>query len=119
MILRAGGRDAILKRAEEWRSSQEYQITVKGKIDDICQLLRENIECAERIISEKTILTLEQARDWSDTLRQIRDLMTEVHQYEVVCGRDEKRIRLIDTLVNRYKDLEGRVKEIRNDLHRP
>jgi len=83
--------------------------------DEIRELLEWMMSEAERIISSQQ-LALDESSKLALYLTQIRLLLDELSSFEARRGATDPATFLAAGLLSRFLDLEGRVKEIRNDL---
>jgi hypothetical protein len=86
-----------------------------GNADEIRELLEWMMSETERIISSQQ-LALDESSKIALYLTQIRLLLDELSSFEVRRGAADPATFLATGLVSRFLDLEGRVKEIRNDM---
>ena len=71
-----------------------------------------------RRILRKSAIEPEDIRQLADYVTQVRVLLTELEQLETGSHRSETALSAISGLKQRYLELEGMVKEARNNLHR-
>lgn len=85
-------------------------------IDNLCRDLLSCIQSSERLITEKRIDKFEIAEKMSGMVVDIGSLLLELRQSKIIAAGETERRNAIAHLASSYKDLEGMVKEIRNDL---
>ncbi len=66
----------------------------------------------------KNNFTLEDTRQLADAITQVRVLLTELERIKTGLNRSETALSTIAGLKQRYRELEGMVKEVRNNLDR-
>ena len=71
-----------------------------------------------RQMLEKNNATLEDTRQLAGYVTQVRVLLAELEQIETRLHRSDTAMSTITSLKQRYLELEGMVKEVRNNLHR-
>jgi hypothetical protein len=71
-----------------------------------------------RRVLRKTAMNTEDIRQLADYVTQVRVLLAELEQLETGSHCSETALSAISGLKQRYLELEGMVKEARNNLHR-
>jgi len=71
-----------------------------------------------RRVLRKSAINPEDIRQLADYVTQVRVLLAELEQLETGSHRSETALSAISGLKQRYFELEGMVKEARNNLHR-
>lgn len=85
-------------------------------IDNLCRDLITCIQSSERLISEKRIDKVEIAEKMTGMVVDIGSLLFELRQSKIVLSTETERLKAIVQLASSFKNLEGMVKEVRNDL---
>jgi hypothetical protein len=85
-------------------------------IDSLCRDLIACIQSSERLINEKRIDKVESAEKISGMVVDMRSLLHELRQSKIILAGAPERLNAIAQIASLCKDLEGMVKEIRNDL---
>lgn len=70
-----------------------------------------------RRVLRKSVINIEDMRQLADYVTQVRVLLAELEQLETGSHRSETTLSAISGLKQRYLELEGMVKEARNNLH--
>jgi hypothetical protein len=74
------------------------------------------IQSTERMIGEKRLSRRDVAEKMSGMVVDMGSLLLELEQNKTILGGEPERVKKIVQLVSSCKDLEGMIKEIRNDL---
>lgn len=85
-------------------------------IDEVCYGLVDFIQSAKRMISENRITRLDEAEKISGLVVDMGSLLLELQRSKSALSREPERLHAITQLTSTWKDLEGMIKEIRNDL---
>lgn len=92
----------------------------KNERKDIDKLCRDLEDCfkSSRAVLSKNIVSVDQAKELAVTLESIRMLLQELGQALQESAGGWGQVSSVSALWERYLELEGAVKELRNDLYR-
>ena len=85
-------------------------------LDEVCREMIDCVESTQRMISEKRINRLDVAEKMSGMVVDMGSLLLELQQNRTALGGETERLKAIAELTQSCKNLEGMIKEIRNDL---
>ena len=85
-------------------------------LDEVCREMLDCVQSTQRMISEKRINRLDVAEKMSGMVVDMGSLLLELQQNRTALGGETERLKAIAELTQSCKNLEGMIKEIRNDL---
>ncbi|OGW34527.1 MAG: hypothetical protein A2010_08975 [Nitrospirae bacterium GWD2_57_9] len=85
-------------------------------LDEVCREMIDCVQSTQRMISEKRINRLDVAEKMSGMVVDMGSLLLELQQNRTALGGETERLKAIAELTQSCKNLEGMIKEIRNDL---
>jgi hypothetical protein len=85
-------------------------------LDSLCREMLSCVQSTQRMISEKRITRLDVAEKMSVMVVDMGSLLLELQKDAAVLAGEKERLQTIAGLTSSCKNLEGMIKEIRNDL---
>lgn len=85
-------------------------------LDKLCGEMLSCVKSTQHMVSEKRIDRLDVAEKMSNMVVDMGSLLLELQQHKAVLGGETERLKAISELTSSCKNLEGMIKELRNDL---
>jgi signal-transduction protein with cAMP-binding, CBS, and nucleotidyltransferase domain len=98
-------------------SEENMKKHILHDLDEVCREMMACVQSTQRMISEKRIRRLDVAEKMSGMVVDMGSLLLELQQNSTVLGGETERLKAIAQLSSSCKNLEGMIKEIRNDLN--
>jgi hypothetical protein len=93
------------------------QIWKASDLETVCHPVGKLFEEIEKMLERKNF-SFEEAQETAACLTHVTSLMAELGRIKEGAAHDEKKTAALQELKQRSLDLEGCIKEIRNDLYR-
>jgi len=87
-------------------------------LDALCTTLKEYAAISDRLINSGQLSDYGRTVELSQLIASVRSLLEELYRHKRPQSADDKTMLTINRLIARYEELEGKVKEIRNDLQK-
>ncbi len=98
------------------KNSRVQQSIKTEELDRMCNGLLEFFQTSKIILTKRGV-TVKETHELISSIAEIRSLLAQWGSFEGELKRDENRISAIEYLKECYLELEGIVKELRDDLH--